>query len=618
MSQSPPEASSPLAAVPNPFVRDVVGSPLDEARADVPRINVHAKRECVNLIARVTQRRESGSLLLFGEPGSGKTHLLSRLRLHLDHENAAGRHNIFVSLRMQTSPSMMWRFVRGNLTAALLRRDAQGISTLERLLANRRADLEAMHHRDLGIVLENLLNGVQVRDSAAWLRGYELPEPALISMGLSTQPVDEEFQEERAYQVILDISRLTEPVPLVFCLDQVESLQRHVDDKEGIFALGKLVATLHDTLHNAAIVCCVQTTFIDQIKGAIRGSEQDRMLANRAGLSPLNWEQTGELIAARVNSQPELAALRPAGAPPTWPLNADKLRESFQAGGTCVARKVLHRASELFTESAEQVVAPSEPLADFLARLYEDRRISRPEQESDFILRDGLPLLFQALGMQPNAPGGVGAPRPGTFDLVVEHDGRPAAFALCNQRAGLGLVNRFRKLGEKWDAAATPRLVLVRDARLGIGSNAKASHQRLVELRNRQAELVTISPEALAALDAMRSLLSDADSGDLSHNGETVRRKTVEEWLAAHLPVPLVDLVEQLKGRATADTSKILPALTALVSERKIVSMEEAARELRVEIKEVADCASQNPQQFAVLGGSGAVLFQPVRALAAS
>ncbi len=614
MSPSPPEPSNRLASIPNPFARDVVGSPLDDARGDVPRINVHAKKECVSLIDRVRVGGESGSLLLFGEPGSGKTHLLSRLRQHLDRENAAARHNVFIPLRMQTSPSMIWRFVRGNLADALMRRDGAGLSTLERILTARRDDLERLYHRDLAIALENLISGTHVRDSAAWLRGYELPEAALVALGLSTQPIDEEFQEERAYQVVREIAQLAEPVPLVFCLDQVESLQRHAEDKESIFALGKLVATLHDTLHNAAIICCVQTSFIDQIKSAIRGSEQDRMLGNRAGLQPLTWEQGLDLIAARLESQPELAEVRPEDANRLWPINVERLKAIFEPGGSCVARRVLHRAKEIYDETAHGALLPTEPLDSFLSRISEERRRPRPAEESDFILRDALPQLFQMLGMQPSGKGGG---RLASFDLVVEHAGRPVAFALCNQRPGIGLVNRFRKLGEKWDSSYTPRLILLRDARLGIGSTAKASQQRLDELTTRRAELVTVSPEALSALESIRGLLADADSGDLSHNGEAVDRKTVEKWLSSHLPAPLADLVDQLKGQG-ARRSEIFPALTAFLNDRKIASMEEAARELRVGLQEVADCAHQNPQQFAVIGGNSAVLFQPIRTLVGS
>ena len=617
MSPSPPEPSNRLASIPNPFARDVVGSPLDDAKGDVPRINVHAKKECISLIERVSSRRESGSLLLFGEPGSGKTHLLSRLRQHLDRESAAGRHNVFIPLRMQTSPSMIWRFVRGNLADALMRRDAAGVSTLERILTARRDDLEKIYHRDLAIVLESLLSGMHVRESASWLRGYELPEAALVALGLSTLPIDEEFQEERAYQVTREIAQLAEPVPLVFCLDQVESLQRHAEDKEGIFALGKLVATLHDTLHNAAIVCCVQTSFIDQIKNAIRGSEQDRMLGNRAGLQPLTWEQGLDLIAARLESQPELAEVRPEDANRLWPINVERMKAIFEPGGSCVARRVLHRAKEIYDEAAHGALSAPEPLDAFLSRISEERRRPRPAEESDFILRDALPQLFQMLGMQPSGTGSTSGARSGSFDLVVEHAGRPVAFALCNQRPGIGLVNRFRKLGEKWDSSYTPRLILLRDARLGIGASAKASQQRLDELTTRRAELVTVSPEALSALESIRGLLADADSGDLSHNGEAVDRKTVEKWLSSHLPGPLADLVDQFKGQGSR-RSEIFPALTAFLNERKIASMEEAARELRVGLQEVADCAHQNPREFAVIDGNSAVLFQPIRTLVGS
>ena len=112
-----PSQLSPISLLPNPFARDVVGSPLDDAKADVPRINQAASEKCLQLVDRVAAQRESESLLLFGEPGSGKTHLLSRLRAHLDRYQAQ-RPVLFVSLRMQTSASMIWRFVRREMAGA--------------------------------------------------------------------------------------------------------------------------------------------------------------------------------------------------------------------------------------------------------------------------------------------------------------------------------------------------------------------------------------------------------------------------------------------------------------------------------------------------------------------
>ncbi len=596
----------------NPFVRDVVGSALDDAKADVPGINHQAFERVLESIDHVTMRRESTSLLLFGDPGSGKTHLLSRLREHLERNTGAGDPVVMVAMRMQTSASMIWRFTLRNLADALLRRRDGERSLVERLLSGRPQQIDAMHDRDLAIVLKNLLKGTHAGECSFWLRGYPLPEAALVELGLSTQPVDEEYQEERAYQVIRDLSQVVEPSPLIFCLDQVEALQKHADDQEGIFALGKLVATLHDTLHNAAIICCVQTSFIDQIKNAIRGSEQDRMLSNRAGLKELTWEQALEMISARLGTQPEIARARPAGADGLWPIEATRLKPIFEPGGSCVARRVLHRCKEIFDEAMEHGAPAIEPLDDYLSRLFEERCRVRPPEESDFILRDALPALLEILGLPRRRSGA--APRLGGFDLIVEQGGRGAALAVCNQRPGTGLVNRFRKLGERWDQAAVPRLMLLRDARLGIRPSARASQQRLEELRSRQAELIHVSPEALAALEALRSLLADADSGDLSYRGEAVSRRSVEEWLRTHMPEPLAELIDQAKtagGRGAG--MQLVSALTAILSERKIASVEDMARELKVGVKEVADCARQNPVQFAVLKGRTPVLFQPVR-----
>jgi hypothetical protein len=179
-------------------------------------------------------------------------------------------------------------------------------------------------------------------------------------------------------------------------------------------------------------------------------------------------------------------------------------------------------------------------------------------------------------------------------------------------------VNRFRKLGEKWDTSSVARLVMLRDSRLGIGVNAKASQQRLSELRERNAQLINVSPEALAALDALRNLLADAGSGDLSHRGEQVTRRAVERWLLANLPEPLEDLVAQLKGDPGADASHLLPVLTAFLNERKVVSVAETAKELKASAKEVSNCARQNPVQFAFLDGPDPVLFQPVRTSSAN
>ena len=61
------------------------------------------------------------------------------------------------------------------------------------------------------------------------------------------------------------------------------------------------------------------------------------------------------------------------------------------------------------------------------------------------------------------------------------------------------------------------RLIVVRDSRVPITPKATKTRQALDELQRAEVVVRHPSPEVLAALDALRSLLSDAKSGDLGY-----------------------------------------------------------------------------------------------------
>jgi hypothetical protein len=122
---------------------------------------------------------------------------------------------------------------------------------------------------------------------------------------------------------------------------------------------------------------------------------------------------------------------------------------------------------------------------------------------------------------------------------------------------------------------------------------------------------MTVSEEAVEALAALRRLLSDAESGDLAHHGEPVPSGAVEKWIVGHLPAALETLVS---GFGAPPLDRITPALAALLAERKMVTLEDAARSLEVQPGEVEECARRDPRQFGILGGRVPALFQPVSA----
>src|SRR5277367_264925 len=80
MSQSTPDKRGPrIPFQPNPFASAALGSPWTEI-ADVPGINDSAFRTILRALHQIHAGARGTSVVVTGDPGSGKTHLLGRLR----------------------------------------------------------------------------------------------------------------------------------------------------------------------------------------------------------------------------------------------------------------------------------------------------------------------------------------------------------------------------------------------------------------------------------------------------------------------------------------------------------------------------------------------------------
>jgi hypothetical protein len=579
--------------LPNPFGR-IVGLPLDDDEVDVPEINPAAFETCQRLVEEVRSQRASCSLTLYGDTGSGKTHLLGRVRRWMEKQSEG----LFVLVPMDTSPRMLWRHLRRCLADALLRGSVSGRRYIEDLLGGRQAALAQHPERDLAIVLENLLQGTHARDAAAWLRGRELPEAALQRLDLGQPGLDDD-QEAVSREMVVSLCSLINPRPVVFCLDQMEALQGFEGETEGLRAAGQALWVLHDRVRNACIISCVQTSFLPVLE-KLPEWLQDRMRRSQA-IRLLDWEQARSLIAARLNSVPVMADLRRERPDTLWPLPEDPIRQVFK-DNSAPARKVISRCKDLFDLWGTGETPPEEVLGDVLQTKFEERITRVEPAAAEAAFRDGLPVLLHSLAASSSVSGNR------TFDFVL--NGGRQLIALCNQGSGRALEARLKKIGEAWNPSAAQRLLLLRDARLPIGPNAKVTRQRLKSIEEQGGRFVTVSQEAIESLAALRRLLADAQSGDLSdRRGDSISPETVEQWIAGHLPAALDPLMSEI------DAPDLLsPKLADLLAQRKIVSLDEAARELGARPEEVESCARRDPRLFGMLGGPAPALFQPVQA----
>src|SRR5262245_21383094 len=200
-------------------------------------------------MAIIRERSHTTSVLVYGEAGSGKTHLLARLRSQVALEAEAVRPGgmqeaIFISVRLHTSARMIWRHLRDCLVGDLLRRSGGG-SQLERLLLSllskhglingdgylwlversqeaRRGSLRCHKLEELfdridsegrlsynqRAALGHLLLGRHRGLAGAWLRGESLPEAALKKLEIMPEPDGDDELEEQAHKLVIALSRL--------------------------------------------------------------------------------------------------------------------------------------------------------------------------------------------------------------------------------------------------------------------------------------------------------------------------------------------------------------------------------------------------------------------------
>ncbi|MBV9504666.1 MAG: hypothetical protein JO323_06635 [Acidobacteriia bacterium] len=585
----------------NPFQSHAAGVDLDRDRADASEIHSEAFGRCREMIVRVRQHRETQALLILGEAGAGKTHLLGRLERWLERSSEQGEASVFVPIRLASGGRMLWRLIRERLAQALLKRIDDGRRLLQIVLPAPAAASEIPY--DLGVVLKNLFEGVRVRESAAWLQGYDLPQPALDLLALAP-PRDDESLEAASERVVINLCNLIAPVPVVFCLDQLESIQTHPGDSTGFPQFGSVISALHDgAAKNVAIISCLKTGLLVGFVEHVGQFAADRIAKRQVALHPLNFEQACRLAAARLDSVPELRALRAQQAEPVWPLDRRALKAGFPKDGLLVARAVIFRCFELFERWQGHAAEPEISTDEFLHRTFEERIQATPVEQSEAILRNGLPALFRLRGLS-YAPPEAASILEGTLQTE-----RPTAIAISNHDArGTGLSRRLERLASEWPAA-TPALTVFRDARRGIGPGARRTLERLKTLENRGAKLINVKPEALAALNALNQLLADARSEDLAMRGDPVPLATVEQWLANHLSPSLEDLLEHI---GQAPSSDFTAQLVDLVNKTKIIRLDEAAGTLQRPVEEVEALARSYPALFGFAGGSARVLFRAV------
>jgi hypothetical protein len=607
-----PASSKPhIPFQPNPFGSAAIGSPWAGELADVPSINQKPFRTILNALGQMRAGAKGTSVFLIGDPGSGKTHLLGRLRNHLRQEQQSGKGTaIYVYLRCNASAGTLWRHLRHALASDLLN-GAEG-SQLHTIFRSDPSRLNKVTHEGLRHVLEHLREGQHFHAASAWLRGESLGDADLVALGLAVEKEDEDRSREREARLVVDaLLAFLAPTPVVLCFDQIEALETYRGDGAGYHTMGQLISVLDFGHEHLLLISCIVSEREVNIERFVDQSDRDRWLPHKDVLRPIDWDQAVLLIKARLDAAPMLRNLRPAHkTDPLWPLDQSLLKPLFSdESGLCLPRKLIRACEQQFRElMGDEESRPQRNCEDFLqeefdARRSEARKIVRRQGLSK-TLSDCLPWLLHNSECEPL---GQEESRSRYANQGWRMAGKDTALVFCDG-AGIALTNQLKRIERSWTSNAMA-LAILRDVSVQPGA---VGARTLTNLKQQGAREVHPLPEALAALQAIRTMVDTARSNELFNGDEQVNEETVTGWALANLPLQVEELRDALLGSQSEPEDPILSRLSALIRERKIIAADAAATELDLSPEQVKDCALHFPMRFGILDGPPVVIFEAI------
>jgi hypothetical protein len=334
------------AGVMNPFHTHKADDTVTLPAGDVPDLHAHALAKCRESLALARRAGTSAGLLVVGEAGGGKSHLIAQLRGQLAGDPAA----VLAAVRLgKAYAGRLWRHLRERLVEELLlpyTAWGQAGNGLLRVLRNRfpewRDDADLTPHLEefaqaipidynLSRVLPRLAGPKRTRLAQDWLRGKQLGEKDLQYLGLPPVFPSEQEQEVQAQDVVLSLLRLAgERTSVFLCFDEVEAIQAGSWDAAALRQFTTLATSVLAEPGPRVVVTCVRPRLLTEILKAVESSNVQKIRQDSTSIYPLDLDEAKRVVAARLDAEPTCRAAREARpAEPYWPLGEAFLAATF-------------------------------------------------------------------------------------------------------------------------------------------------------------------------------------------------------------------------------------------------------------------------------------------------
>jgi Cdc6-like AAA superfamily ATPase len=315
----------------------------------IDSIHQEAIEEIANCLTLISRDRRTRTILLCGDSGAGKSHLLDRLKQHFNDRA------FFAYIGPWPDREFLWRHILRNTVDSLLKvpegqQESQLLiwlksfsifqqrSLLDRLLGDRKAFIRKLRetypsdlynaNEFLG-VLYDLLDPELFWLASDWLRGENLDDEDLKLLRVR-QPIE---TEDAAQKVLANFGRISaDTQPIVLCFDNLDCIAGTPEGTVNLQALLNCNSTIHnEKLKSFLIIISLITNTAYNYVDRLQPSDLARIDAQIV-LKPIRLTQVETLYAARLKPLHQQAIPQPQS--PIFPLNLTLLEWSFPGGKT--------------------------------------------------------------------------------------------------------------------------------------------------------------------------------------------------------------------------------------------------------------------------------------------
>lgn len=604
------------ANLPNPFAQHKVDNTLEVPPGDVPHLHREVLERCLSAINMACDDRQSHAILVIGEAGSGKSHLLASLRARLQNR----RDVVLAGIRLGgTYSGRLWRQVRERLFDELLRPlppSSDHEHALGRILENRLADrrissspetpdslpmlarpqtgrnrvnadrLQTLGRcvsidRRLFRVLEQMLEEGLTPVIRSWLRGETLEEDDWEELGFSPQDQDESDEEIAAEQVIRSILRIAgagrsamgHDTVLAICFDEVEGLFAQSDDRSVLKRFAHLATELLAEPGPRVVVSFVRPKLVEQLQETIEGSHFQKIGQEIVTIPPLRLDEAIDVVRARLQTQRPSTSVN-FGNDPLAPIGRRFVEQLHRRHPRSLTPRQLIMAcqEEYNRRCSESALAPrldTSALATsgsndhdhfaYLNETWESRcqTLSRhvTTLAFDSILGITLPWLVQVEKLPLTLCDEL--PRPyGDINLIFRQSRRPDLWGIsfCNHEP-MYLWRRLDRLAKQWQNFRDGFLSQMILLRCRTTRTTDKGRERLDRLQSLGVRIFYIEPQQLTELAAYQDMVSAAYQGDLvAADGSPIEEANLRRWAEDHLAASVKEMLVEIFGSLTGES----------------------------------------------------------------